>query len=155
VRRGLARLGIEASELATPHAVEARLARARMPESVRTALDGLRADVTARLDAMRPSDHLVPGPAIDGARNAMHHRIARLERRFVAALKRADDEAARDLATASGALFPLGKRQERALNAVPLLARHGPALLDAMLDRARAHAESLVTRGRAPLPGDV
>jgi hypothetical protein len=49
-----------------------------------------------------------------------------------------------DLATVRGALQPGGARQERALNFLPLLARHGVPLLQAMLLRAREHADALV-----------
>ena len=48
------------------------------------------------------------------------------------------------MATARGALYPNGVRQERALNLLPLLARHGPALLVAMRARAAEHARALV-----------
>ncbi|AHG90766.1 protein of unknown function UCP012535 [Gemmatirosa kalamazoonensis] len=153
VRRALARLGIDVDDLAAPDAAEGRRARARMPADVRAALDGLRADVDGRVDALRRAEDgraSVPAPVLDGARNALRHRIDRLERRYLAALKRRDDEAARDFTTARAALYPLGKRQERALNPVPLLARHGPALWEAMLARARAHATSLVERGHPP-----
>jgi uncharacterized protein YllA (UPF0747 family) len=83
----------------------------------------------------------------------MRGRLDRLERRWVAALKRADEAVARDFATARAALYPLGTRQERALNPVPLLARHGPALWEAMLAQARLHAASLVERGHPPRHG--
>jgi hypothetical protein len=43
----------------------------------------------------------------------------------VAAVKRDAHALRHDVATARGALFPLGKPQERALNALPILARTG------------------------------
>jgi uncharacterized protein YllA (UPF0747 family) len=49
-----------------------------------------------------------------------------------------------DVATARGALFPNGKRQERALNLVPLLARYGPSLVDGVRERAAEHAVALL-----------
>ena len=54
----------------------------------------------------------------------------------------------RDVGTVRGALYPLGTRQERALNVLPSLARHGTALWEGMLEQARRHAESLVAGGR-------
>jgi hypothetical protein len=48
------------------------------------------------------------------------------------------------VATARGALFPLGTRQERALNIIPILARHGGVVIDRMRDAARAHARTLL-----------
>ena len=81
---------------------------------------------------------------------ALEHRVDRLERRLLAGIARREVGAMRDLATARGALRPFGKPQERTLNLLPLLARHGLALLDDMREAARAHAASLVD-----LPGSV
>jgi len=50
------------------------------------------------------------------------------------------------IATARGALFPLGTRQERALNMLPFMARHGNVITDRMITGARAHARWLVGR---------
>jgi uncharacterized protein YllA (UPF0747 family) len=74
----------------------------------------------------------------------MAHRVARLERRALAAIARRESDTMRDLGTARGALYPGGKRQERALNLLPLLARHGDVLLEQMIAGARAHATALV-----------
>jgi len=49
-----------------------------------------------------------------------------------------------DLAVARASLFPLGAPQERALNFLPLLARHGSPLLEAMRRAAAQHAAALV-----------
>jgi hypothetical protein len=59
-----------------------------------------------------------------------------------------------ELGTLRGALFPLGMRQERALNAIPLLARVGLELLDRLREGAAAHAGALVgsTAARAAVP---
>jgi uncharacterized protein YllA (UPF0747 family) len=66
-------------------------------------------------------------------------RLQRLERRYVAAAKRREADLMRRVATARAHLYPDGKRQERALNFLPMLARVGAPLLDAMRDAARAH----------------
>jgi hypothetical protein len=39
------------------------------------------------------------------------------------------------------------------LNAIPLLARYGPALVDAMLAAARPHAAAIVARGAGAFTG--
>jgi uncharacterized protein YllA (UPF0747 family) len=70
--------------------------------------------------------------------------MRRLERRLIAASKRRDAILAEDLATARGALYPLGKQQERALNIVPMLARHGDELLSRLLETAAVGAAQLV-----------
>lgn len=48
------------------------------------------------------------------------------------------------VAVATAALLPGGARQERTLNAIPFLARHGVALLDEMSVPAREHAAALI-----------
>ena len=93
----------------------------------------------------------LPDAALEGARRALVARIERLERRFVAAFKRRESELMHDVATARGALWPLGKRQERVLNFIPMLARQGPALVGEMRRRAAASARALVHgHGAAP-----
>ena len=49
-----------------------------------------------------------------------------------------------DLAIARTSLFPLGKPQERVLNFIPMLARHGAPLLAHMEARASEHAASIL-----------
>lgn len=54
----------------------------------------------------------------------------------------------RDISTARAALYPHGKPQERVLNLMPMLARHGRSLLGMMLDRAREQMTGLVAPAR-------
>lgn len=149
VARILDRYGLAVDELRQPSVAETRLARESLPVEARAALDAFRAALDARSGALRAASDtadgpLVPEAVIEGARRSMLHRLDRLERRYTAAMKRRQTRLVHDLGTARGALFPLGKRQERALNLVPLLARHGPALLDGMRAEAARHAEALV-----------
>lgn len=132
-------------DLAQPEQLASRIALARMPESATVALEGVRAAVVA-LPARLAADATGLGlnAAVQGAMQSLQHRLDRLERRFVAAVKRRERDAIQDVGTLHGALFPLGTRQERALNLVPLLARHGTGLLREMRDAALPHAESLV-----------
>jgi hypothetical protein len=74
----------------------------------------------------------------------MQHRLERLERRITAATKRREHDTMMQIGTARGALFPLGTRQERALNIIPFLARHGRVVTDRMIAAARVHARALV-----------
>jgi uncharacterized protein YllA (UPF0747 family) len=74
--------------------------------------------------------------------------VDRLERRILAAIKRRDAVRMRDVATLRAALHPGGVRQERALNLIPILARHGLELLAEMGQAAGAHAASLVEPAR-------
>ena len=104
-------------------------------------------DETTDAIASADASGLVSPAVIDGARAQLRYRVARLERRFVAAAKRTAGSAMRDLATLRGALYPNGHRQERVLNFIPFLARGGLELLDAMRLEALRHAASLVGGG--------
>jgi uncharacterized protein YllA (UPF0747 family) len=149
VRRILARNGLEVDDLENADATLGRLARDLLSDRVRGALAGYRAALenAARelSDAVADGDApLVPEPVLTGARNSIGYRLDRLERRVVAASKRKHEQLVRDVETARASLFPLGRPQERMLNLMPMLARHGEPLLDAMLDAAREHAAALV-----------
>lgn len=149
VARILARYGLAPADLEQAHAAEMRLARQAAPPELTRAIDTLRETVEASLrdvadTAVTGDTPLVNSRVFEGTHTAMQHRIARLERRLVAAIARRDSEMRGDLATARGALHPFGKSQERMLNFMPLLARHGPDLLDAMRDEATRHATSLL-----------
>jgi uncharacterized protein YllA (UPF0747 family) len=76
--------------------------------------------------------------------------LSRLERRINAAVKSRETTLMRDIATARGTLFPGGVRQERALNLIPMLARHGLGLLDDMRRSATTHARALVASATEP-----
>lgn len=146
VQRTLERLGITRDELQRAHEVEGRLARAALPAPVAADLAALREDVERRLAALEIDDTegLVPSAAVQGTRRALLHRLERLERRYVASTKRREAALMNDVATVRGALHPDGKRQERALNFVPLLARQGRPLVAAMQAEARRHARGLL-----------
>ncbi|MGH7632708.1 MAG: hypothetical protein ACRENC_03190, partial [Gemmatimonadaceae bacterium] len=58
----------------------------------------------------------------------------------------------RDISTARAALYPHGRPQERVLNLIPMLARHGRSLLGMMLDRAREQMTELVDPARDASP---
>lgn len=149
IERLLERHGLAMDELRDPHAAESRLARRALPEPIAAALARFRERVTESTEdlarAQKLPSTLVPDTVIDGARRAVEQRIDRLERRVLAAVKRQHVDAMRDVATARAALFPMGTAQERVLNLIPLLARHGPPLVHAILYRATEHARSLVT----------
>jgi uncharacterized protein YllA (UPF0747 family) len=153
VARILDRFGLRVEDLRDPNPVIGRLARAALPEREARLLAELRHEVesaAAELAADGPGG-LVPEAVVEGARRSIEHRIDRLERRLLAAVKRRERDMMRAIATARGSLFPLGKRQERALNLIPLLARYGPALLDAVRAAAGRHATALVFGADAPV----
>ncbi|MBC7791034.1 MAG: bacillithiol biosynthesis BshC [Anaerolineae bacterium] len=154
IDRLLSRYGFAREELANPHSAETRIARDALPAAIGAGLVGLTENMRASVDALRDAFRkeqakLDVSPAVaDGFQRDVQRRIVRLDRRIVAAAKRSQLDARRDIATMRAALYPLGKPQERVLNLIPLLARHGPALLSAMLDRAREHASDLIPGSR-------
>ena len=147
-------LGIAPADLDAPDALEGRLARTAMHDDTARALAALRETIARLPDALHgESVELGVTPAVVGATQSLQHRVDRLERRLTAAIKRRDTTRMRDVATLRAALRPQGVRQERVLNALPLLARHGWSLLADMCRAARPHAASLIEPGRAAPPG--
>jgi uncharacterized protein YllA (UPF0747 family) len=141
----LAHYGATMDDLAAPDLLETRLARAAMHGASAEAFAAVRASVAAVPEALAPeSGPLGLEAAMQGAMQSLQHRIDRMERRLVAGIKRREEQRMHDVGTLRGALYPLGGRQERTLNLIPLLARHGSSLLTDMRDAARPHADRLV-----------
>ena len=149
------RYEVRPEDFADPHAVETRLARAAWPAGVAQSLEQLRRSLGERLGdlkaALQDLDGLAPAATVDGTGRAIEWRLTRLERRINASVKRRETTLLRDLATVRASLYPGGVRQERALNLVPMLARHGLGLLDEMRTSAAVHARSLVVASREPV----
>ncbi|MEO8194429.1 MAG: bacillithiol biosynthesis cysteine-adding enzyme BshC [Gemmatimonadales bacterium] len=145
IDRILERYGLTLEDFRDPHAVETRMARASVPEELRAQLESLESAVARSVDDLTgaPGADLVSPAVLDGLRRDLSRRLARLERRFSASVKRRGNEALRDVAIARGALFPFGAPQERALNLVPLLARYGDDLFSAVMMETRKHATTL------------
>jgi uncharacterized protein YllA (UPF0747 family) len=74
--------------------------------------------------------------------------MERLERRVLAACKHREQRALGKVAAARAVIFPFDKPQERLLNAVPMLARFGEPLTDAIARACATHARRLVTGDR-------
>jgi uncharacterized protein YllA (UPF0747 family) len=150
----LQRYHLTPDDFADPHSVETRLAREAWPANVKKAMEDLRRDVAQRLGALRTTlanlDGLAPSATVDGTGRALEWRISRLERRINAAVKSRETGLMRDLATVRASLYPAGLRQERALNLLPILARHGTGVLADMRDSAATHARSLLTPATEP-----
>jgi bacillithiol synthase len=141
----LDRFGVTPDDLDPPDALEGRVARAAMSDATARALAEAREVIALLPDAIgEESEALGVGGAVVGATRALHHRVDRLERRLVAALKRREATRMLDLATLRAALRPRGARQERTLNILPLLARNGSELLTEMCRAAGPHAAAIV-----------
>jgi uncharacterized protein YllA (UPF0747 family) len=141
----LRRLGLQREELRDPHAPERRLATQAMSERSVAALQSIRAAIAALPAALGDEPReLGLDAAVAGSVRALEHRVDRLQRRLVAGVARRESVLMRDLATVRAALHPLGERQERALNIIPILARHGSELLSELHRAAGEHAASIV-----------
>ena len=151
VQQLLERCGATIADLDTPDALETRLARNALGDGSRIALEVMRDTISALPPAMAPDARALGlDGAVQGAMQSLQHRLDRLERRLVAGVKRLDAARMQDVGTLRGALRPFGIRQERALNLVPMLARHGTGLLREMRDAAAPHVSGLV--GAVPRP---
>jgi bacillithiol biosynthesis cysteine-adding enzyme BshC len=149
--RLLDRLGVDEASLGAGEALATRLARGALDDQVADALERLQVAIDAQAralgDAVAQADALVPAAVVEGLRRDLQARLARAERRLLAAVKRRESGLLRDLAVARAWLRPLGGSPERVLSVVPLLARYGSQVLDAMRAAARTHAQALVTGG--------
>jgi len=149
--KALKRLGAEYQQLRDVAALERKLATAAVPPKVAAAWKTLQEQVQTGVrqlgSAVRDAS-LMPPEVIEGVERSLQHKLNRAERRLLAAVKRREERVRRDLGTASAALFPLGQRQERMLNWVPMLTRGGPDLVDDMRRAALTHAASLVGERR-------
>ncbi len=157
VDRILERYGLSLDELRDRDALSKRLVKQRMPSGVTSTLAAMREMTHRGVEALRAAlaadeSPLVDRRVIDGAEGQLMHRMDRLERRILAAAKRRETAITGHVDAAHAAVFPLGKPQERVLNFLPMLAREGPALLDAMRREARGHAASLVQASSALAP---
>ncbi|HUQ19346.1 MAG TPA: bacillithiol biosynthesis cysteine-adding enzyme BshC [Gemmatimonadaceae bacterium] len=145
IERILEKYSLTPSDFADPHAVETRIAHESLPEDIKTSIAELRENSGKQIDSLGTADkeNLISAQVIEGLKRNILHRVDRVERRYAAAIKRKGNDALRDIAAARGALYPLGKPQERALNIVPLWARYGDDLLDSVWGEALFHTSIL------------
>jgi bacillithiol synthase len=154
VDRTLAEHALTLDDLAHVHAIEARLARQTLPDAVVEELGILRREIDERMQRLTaaadtPQLRMPPQP-IEGARRTLQLRIDRLERRILAAAKRADADRLQRVQAAAASVFPTNKRQERAANLMPFLGRYGMQLFARMQEQAAAYARALVAGRSSP-----
>lgn len=160
IARALERLGLEESDLHASGHAEHLVARRLVPDNVTDAMDRLRVVLESQLavlraatDAQDSRDALLHGNVLDGLARDLSHKLDRVDRRLLAAVKRREQDAMRDIAVARAACVPNGGRAERVLSLVPVLARHGLQILHDMRALAQAHARALVSgTSRTPAP---
>lgn len=145
----LAKLGAAPDDFVDPHAMESRVARDAVSPAVRSAIDDLRIALDASAARMRDDAQTSEALArsVGTMRAAVEHRLARLERRYAAAIKQRGSDALRDVAHVRANLYPNGAPQERVLSFVPFLARYGAAAIDAIRSQARIHVATVIHGG--------
>ncbi|HEX2780685.1 MAG TPA: bacillithiol biosynthesis BshC [Gemmatimonadaceae bacterium] len=147
VERALARLRLGLDDVRDGARAERIIAERAIPEAARRAIDAARRHAAALGEALAPlaaDERLIDERVVAGHRRRAEWEAARLERRLLAAVKRRETEAMQQLGTVRGSLWPLGVRQERALNFIPLLARYGPPLLERMRAAAAEWARARI-----------
>ncbi len=142
----LDRVGATVEDFVDPHAMEGRVAREGVSPAVRAALAEIRTTLDASCDHLRSDAQTSEAlsRSIGTMRAGVEHRLARLERRYTAAIKQAGSDELRDVAMVRATLYPGGVPQERALSYVPFLARYGDAVLDATREAARKHVADVI-----------
>lgn len=144
-------LGLDEAALRDPHAAESLVARQSIDADVQDAMERLRLAVETQVRAVREAlaqaDPIVSPEVVAGLSNDLGVRLDRFERRVIAGVKRREHALMRDVAFVRACLRPEGHSPERRLNLVPMLARFGPSILDAMRADAHAYAERLVQDG--------
>jgi len=146
IQKILDKYALTPEDFRDPHAVETRVAKDSLPESLRASIDELRRAVEQQVVKIDAADgeRLVSPRVIEGLSRNMLHRVERLERRYTAAIKQRGNAALHDVAAARALLYPLGLPQERVLNIIPFIARHGDELFDSVMTEVAPHAASLV-----------
>ncbi len=113
-------------------ALEARLLRDRIPDDAEGALAALRTALDTeyeRLEQAAVSVDPTLGKPIRAAHSGAVRALQDVEKKLIAHLKKQDEIVVRQLHKGRQHLFPRGKAQERVLNVVPYLIRHGDAFL--------------------------
>jgi uncharacterized protein YllA (UPF0747 family) len=124
-----------------------QLAREDLPAGATAALDGLRRAITdcyAAFAAEAASVDKTLEKPVENARNQALVGTQEVEKKLVAALKRAAETTLQQVARARESVAPGGTPQERVITLASVQSRHGPAVRDILMDAARAHARLLL-----------
>ncbi len=148
VDKVLERYGLAPAEFAQPEgSLMSRLAREQLPREAAEALAALRATITERYAALQAEaakvDRTLEKP-VENARNQALVASNEIEKKLVAALKRANETTVQQVSRARDQLYPGGVPQERVITAASFLSRHGRDVLGQIFEAARAHAKRLL-----------
>ncbi len=139
IQKVLDKFGLNAQDLRRPHhELAGEIAREEMPDDIQRALSEIRGAIGKGsgeiLDTVREIDPTLKGP-ITHARNQAFAAFQEAEKKVVQGIKRRSEIALSQVEKAQNHLYPLGKPQERVLNAFYYLARYGPAFLPFVAER--------------------
>jgi bacillithiol biosynthesis cysteine-adding enzyme BshC len=133
IRHVLDRFSLQPADLARPlHEITTDFVHGELPETVTQPLERLREALEREFGALAVAAAGIDPTLHDwvmSRRNRALSDVARSERKVTSHLKKRRSDQIRQLRRASINLHPNGAPQERVLNALPLLARYGPALL--------------------------
>ncbi|MBP9200217.1 MAG: bacillithiol biosynthesis cysteine-adding enzyme BshC [Gemmatimonadales bacterium] len=152
--RVLEKFGATLDELLAPGLqLEGRVIREQLPADARDALASLRAAIE-RDYAVLTRAAVAIDPTIEktlqNLRNQAFAGTQEAEKRLVNHLKKRQVTETQQIARARELVLPLGRPQERVLTLAPLLARHGPALLDALAAHVEAWYAAALEAAPAP-----
>jgi bacillithiol biosynthesis cysteine-adding enzyme BshC len=158
IAKVLAKLGIEADALARPsHELAAAHAREQLPEPVQRALADLHRALDggtgALTDAARAIDPTLQGP-VQRVKTVAADALAEAERKILQAVKRQSETHLQQLEKARLHLFPGGTPQERVVSPFYYLARYGPELIGALLERFAQGLPAVSPAGSMAPPGE-
>jgi bacillithiol synthase len=156
-RKLLAELGTDSETLKDdPAVLLRRRSRSLVPEPVRDGLAALRSTLVERFDALA-ADAAAVDPTLRGMvatrRNRALLGVADAENRIVRAIGRGEGEWRARLDAARAHLAPLGQEQERVANILPILARHGPGVLEQIVAAIEVEWQDADTGGPAAAAG--
>jgi len=140
----MATLGATVDDLRDTRALVRGIATAATPDAALDALTALRAQIQVTATAIRASGSTLEPAALDGAIAQFAHRATRLERRMLAAAKRSVADQLARVTKVRSLVWPHDSPQERVVNPLPWIARHGPPLLDALHAACAEDAATLV-----------
>ncbi len=134
VGEALKDLGLAVEEISRPrHELLTHLARPLVPGEVKDALFRLRQDLSRNYhELIEAALHLDPNlaGALGSIRNWSLAGAGRAERKILSHAKKHNGEMAARLDLVLENLYPCGAAQERTINILPYLVRHGPDLLE-------------------------
>lgn len=139
VDRVLTKFGATLEELLAPgQALEARVVRSQVPESLVEAAGRLRSAIEQEYGGVLRAAIGVDPTLERPVQSARHHALTELEgieRKVQGHLKKREATELAQIARAREAVLPGGKPQERVLNVAGWLARYGPSFLDEVVAR--------------------